>query len=113
MKIIKTCALLLVLLLALAACGGSGNLNGTWTRASGETEGFASITFSGDNIAIPGITDTFGDAAGAMGISYVYRIDGGQLVLSTSTQGVTIEAARFSFRQDGNSIFVDGVEYTR
>lgn len=114
----QTIILLLIIttLTILAACGGSSgnnNLNGTWTRQAGETAGFPSITFDGNTIAIPGITDTLGPAAAAMGISYVYAISGNQLIISTSTQGQNIEALRLSFTQDGNTITVDGVAYTR
>lgn len=112
MKKSMTILCLLVLVLTITACSGS-NLDGTWVRVAGETGGFASITFDGDSIAIPTVTDIFGAGAGAMGIRYVYTITDGYLVISTSTQGVTMEAARFSFRQDGNSIFVGGVEYVR
>lgn len=105
-------ALVTVTMLSLVACNGD-SLDGTWTRAAGETGGFSSITFDGNNIIIPSVTDVFGDAAGAMGISYIFRIDGERLIISTSAAGVTVEAMRLSFRRDGNSIFVDDIEYVR
>ena len=104
-------SLIAVALFALSAC--SDSLDGTWTRVAGETGGFSSITFNGNNIAIPGITDVLGEAAATLGISYIFRIDGEQLIVSTSTAGVTVEALRLSFRRDGNSIFVGDVEYVR
>ena len=99
----------LTITLTLSACGGSSrSMNGTWVRAEGYTGGFESIIFSkGNTIDIPGVT------MDAMEVSYLYIISGRELIIFTNGGDVPTLALRFGYRRDGNSIFVDDVEYIR
>ena len=101
-------ALIVGTMLFLSAC--SDSLDGTWVPAQAGA-GFQSVTFDGNRISIPPIT-IMGDTPGT-GINITYVISDGELIVTQSAMGVDIEISRFSFRRDGNSIFLNDVEYVR
>ena len=103
-----TAVIIITAVFMFAACGDDDSIEGKWIPATGQTGGFESVTFDGNNISIPGIT-----AMTAMGVNYTYSISNDELIVSTSGGGVSMEALRLSFKRDGDSIFISDVEYVR
>lgn len=91
--------------LTMAACAGSGGLNGTYSTAlAGGFLGENSFTFSGGNKVK---MSAFGiDADGT------YEIKDGNIIINYSMFGQDYNWKQ-SFRQDGNKIYIGGEELTK
>jgi hypothetical protein len=97
----------LSIVLILSACGGGGDsIEGSWIpKDDSETVGFSEITFKGNNVTFAGVPST-------PGAGYVYKIDGSKLIISVKVTGAPeMEFMSFSYKKDGNSIFLNDMEF--
>jgi hypothetical protein len=107
-KILLLIATILVIAMPLSACGSRFNIEGTWVLAENGAGMFETITFrANDGINIPGITMTL------PGVSWVYTLTDDEIILYSSGGGARMEAMRFDFEREGDSIFIEGAKYVR
>lgn len=129
MKKIISVVLVLVMIFALASCGGSPNkkaIVGTWKLVDTETEteyGLG-IQFTDDGKVRYGLTeDMFGDdedideaLAGLdmlMTIEYEIKSDTEMELTAKALFGLASESDTVEYKLDGDTLIFDGVTYTR
>ena len=129
MKKIISIALVLIMIFALASCGGSPNekgIIGTWKLVDTETEteyGLG-IQFTDDGKVRYGLTeDMFGDdedideaLAGLdmlMTIEYEIKSDTEMELTAKALFGLASESDTVEYKLDGDTLVFDGVTYTR
>lgn len=103
-RVLSVIAMVLLFILPLGACGSNSSstkLSGTYVPKETNLQAYDSITFSGsDTIEFTQFTVSLGKGT--------YKIDGD--TLTYTSQGTSIS---MSFRQEGNSIFVNEIEYVK
>ena len=134
MKKILALALALIMVLSLAACGGSKNekaIVGTWhiVDEETETEYGLGIEFTKDGKLRYGLTEeiltglTDGDAKDAedamkgldmlMSIEYKIKSDTEMKITVSAMFGLAKESETISYALDGDTLTFDGATYTR
>jgi hypothetical protein len=89
-------AIIVIIGIVLAACGGGGGLNGTFVDASGDV----SVTFSGDKITIKNPAE---ETTGT------FKIEDGKIV-TTDDRGRT---SSVNYTLDGNKLTFMGMTFTK
>ncbi len=128
MKKIISIALVLIMIFALASCGGNPNekgIIGTWKLVDTETEteyGLG-IQFTDDGKVRYGLTEDMFDGgdidealAGLdmlMTIKYEIKSDTEMELTASALFGLAKESDTFEYKLDGDTLIFDGVEYTR
>lgn len=128
MKKIISIALVLIMIFALASCGGSPNekgIIGTWKLVDTETEteyGLG-IQFTDDGKVRYGLTEDMfegGDIDEAlagldmlMTIEYEIKSDTEMELTASALFGLAKESDTVEYKLDGDTLIFDGVEYTR
>ena len=128
MKKIISIALVLIMIFALASCGGSPNekgIIGTWKLVDTETEteyGLG-IQFTDDGKVRYGLTEDMFDGgdidealAGLdmlMTIKYEIKSDTEMELTASALFGLAKESDTVEYKLDGDTLIFDGVEYTR
>ena len=128
MKKIISIALVLIMIFALASCGGSPNkkaIVGTWKLVDTETEteyGLG-IQFTDDGKVRYGLTEDMFDGgdidealAGLdmlMTIKYEIKSDTEMELTASALFGLAKESDTVEYKLDGDTLIFDGVEYTR
>ena len=128
MKKIISIALVLIMIFALASCGGSPNekgIIGTWKLVDTETEteyGLG-IQFTDDGKVRYGLTEDMfegGDIDEAlagldmlMTIEYEIKSDTEMELTASALFGLAKESDTVEYKLDGDILIFDGVEYTR
>ncbi len=96
-KIIVSVLLLATMIFTIAACGG---LSGTYTA----TDGSGSLTFNGDQITM--------SVANLLDLKGTYTINGDKIKIRFEVAGQSTEQ-EYSFKQEGNSVFLEGQEFKK
>ena len=128
MKKIISVALVLIMIFALASCGGNPNekgIIGTWKLVDTETEteyGLG-IQFTDDGKVRYGLTEDMFDGgdidealAGLdmlMTIKYEIKSDTEMELTASALFGLAKESDTVEYKLDGDTLIFDGVEYTR
>ncbi len=128
MKKIISIALVLIMIFALASCGGNPNekgIIGTWKLVDTETEteyGLG-IQFTDDGKVRYGLTEDMFDGgdidealAGLdmlMTIKYEIKSDTEMELTASALFGLAKESDTVEYKLDGDTLIFDGVEYTR
>ena len=128
MKKIISIALVLIMIFALASCGGSPNekgIIGTWkiVDTETETEYGLGIQFTDDGKVRYGLTEDMfegGDIDEAlagldmlMTIEYEIKSDTEMELTASALFGLAKESDTVEYKLDGDTLIFDGVEYTR